>query len=241
MQWRQSELAQGRFGRPKDLQLPMLKRLITSPIAVRVLPFAALALLTLLRGQWGDVAQYWIYSLEIAAGAIVLLRMRPYIREMQWRFSWEAAAVGGAVFLVWVGLDGHYPFIVMRDSTFNPERTFGSGSPMTLAFISVRLLGSSFIVPPIEEIFYRSFLHRYLIKSDFLKIPLDHFEWLAFVISAVIFGISHHEWLPGILCGFAYQGLIIRKKRLGDAISAHAITNFLLGLWIIFRKAYFFW
>jgi uncharacterized protein len=219
----------------------MLKRLITSPILVRVLPFAAIALLTLLRGQWGDVAQYWIYSLEIAMGALFLLLLRPHIQEMHWKFSWEAAVVGSAVFLVWVGLDGHYPGIVRREGTFNPEQTFGAGSPMALVFISVRLLGSSLIVPPIEEIFYRSFLYRYLTKSDFLKIPLGHFEWLAFVISGVVFGISHYEWLPGILCGFAYQGLVIRKKRLGDAISAHAITNLLLGLWVIFRKAHFFW
>ena len=33
----------------------------------------------------------------------------------------------------------------------------------------------------------------------------------------------------GILCGLAYQWLVIRKNRLGDAMTAHAITNFLLG------------
>jgi uncharacterized protein len=219
----------------------MIKRLTLSPVWARVLPFAAIALLTLLREHWGDVAQYWIYSLEIVVGAFLLLLLRPRIQEMQWKLSWEAAAVGIVVFLLWVGLDGHYPDIVKRPDTFNPERAFGAGNPMAVAFILVRLLGSSLIVPPIEEVFYRSFLYRYLIKSDFLHIPLGHFEWLAFIVTGAIFGISHHEWLPGILCGLAYQGLVVRKKRLGDSISAHAITNLLLGLWIVFRKAYFFW
>jgi uncharacterized protein len=219
----------------------MLKRLTLSPVWVRVLPFAALALLTLLRECWGDAAQYWLYSLEIAIGAFLLLLLRPRIQEMHWKLSWEAVAVGIVVFLLWVGLDGYYPSIGNRPDAFNPERTFGAGNPMALAFILVRLLGSSLIVPPIEEVFYRSFLYRYLIKSDFLQIHLGHFERLAFIISGAIFGISHHEWLPGILCGFAYQGLVIRKKRLGDSISAHAITNLLLGFWIVFRKAYFFW
>ena len=30
-----------------------------------------------------------------------------------------------------------------------------------------------------------------------------------------------------------YQLLVIRTNRIGDAITAHAITNLLLGLWVI--------
>ena len=40
---------------------------------------------------------------------------------------------------------------------------------------------------------------------------------------------------------FAYQGLVCWKKRLGDAITAHAITNFLLALWVVGRGAWKFW
>ena len=219
----------------------MLHRLRSSPILVRVVPFAIFALLTLLQGRWGDASQYWFYSLKILVGAGFLWLLRPYIKEMRWNLSWEAAAAGIAVFLLWVGLDGHYPLIVERPGDYNPEQTYGSGSPAVLAFLAVRLLGSSLVVPPLEEIFYRSFLYRYLIRSDFLKIPLGHLEWRAFLVSGIVFGMGHHEWLPGVLCGFAYQGLVCGKKRMGDAISAHAITNFLLGLWIVARKAYYFW
>ena len=52
---------------------------------------------------------------------------------------------------------------------------------------------------------------------------------------------AHREWLAGILCGFAYQGLVCWKKRLGDAMTAHAITNFLLALWVVGRGAWKFW
>ena len=45
----------------------------------------------------------------------------------------------------------------------------------------------------------------------------------------------------GILCGFAYQGLVIWKRRLGDAITAHAITNFSLGVWVVWKGAWQFW
>src|ERR1019366_7920816 len=64
---------------------------------------------------------------------------------------------------------------------------------------------------------------------------------LPFLVTAAVFGFAHNEWLAGILCGAAYQWLVIRKHRLGDAMTAHAITNFLLGLWIVWRGARHFW
>lgn len=219
----------------------MLTKIYSSPVLVRILPFAVFAALTLVQGRFGDAGQYWIYGLKTIVGAWMLWQVRPYVKEMRWRFSWEAVAAGVLVFAVWVGLDGLYPMLAEREASFNPERTFGAGSVLGWIFISVRLLGSSLVVPPLEEIFYRSFLYRYLVKSDFLAVPLRHFDWRAFLITGAVFGIGHYEWLPGILCAFAYQGLVIRKDRLGDAITAHAITNFLLAVWVVARQAYQFW
>jgi CAAX prenyl protease-like protein len=64
---------------------------------------------------------------------------------------------------------------------------------------------------------------------------------MPFVVTSLVFGLEHHEWLAGILCGFAYQGLVIWKGRLGDAVTAHGITNFLLGVWVLWRGAWQFW
>ena len=97
------------------------------------------------------------------------------------------------------------------------------------------------VVPPLEEVFYRSFLYRYLVKPDFMAIPLGVFVWMPFILTAVVFGLTHYEWLAGILCGCIYQGLVCGNKRLGDAIAAHALTNLLLGLWIVGRGAWHFW
>ena len=108
-------------------------------------------------------------------------------------------------------------------------------------FIAVRVLGSSLVVPPLEEVFFRSFVYRYLFQPDFLSVPLGRFAWTPFLLTSILFGLEHNQWLAGILCGLAYQGLVCRKKRLGDAITAHAITNLLLGLWVVWRGAWNFW
>jgi len=195
----------------------------------------------MLQGRLGDNSQYWIYALKTIIGAWLLWIVRSYIKEMRWNFSWEALLVGAAVFAVWVGLDQHYPMIAERGESFNPNAAYGPGSALAVMFIAVRILGSSLVVPPLEEIFYRSFIYRYLVKSDFMKVSFSRLDWRAFLIAGVIFGIAHYEWVAGILCAFAYQWLVIRKNRLGDAITAHAITNFLLGVWVVARNDYIFW
>ena len=97
------------------------------------------------------------------------------------------------------------------------------------------------VVPPLEEVFYRSFLYRYIANQNFLVRAVEQIFAVAVFRDGDVFGFSHNEWLAGILCGAAYQWLVIRKNRLGDAMTAHAITNFLLGVWIVWRGAWHFW
>jgi hypothetical protein len=108
-------------------------------------------------------------------------------------------------------------------------------------FIATRFLGSVFVVPPLEEVFYRSFLYRYLAGREWLSLPLGRFVPGPFLMTAVVFGLAHFEWLPGILCAFIYQGLVCWKGRLGDAMTAHAITNGLLAGWVVWKGAWHFW
>src|SRR5262249_45354781 len=103
------------------------------------------------------------------------------------------------------------------------------------------IAGSTLIVPPLEEVFYRSFLYRYLIRPDIQAVSLHAFRMHSFIITSVLFGVSHQEWMAGILCGAAYQGLVCWCGRLGDAMTAHAITNFLLGVWVVWRGEWHFW
>jgi CAAX prenyl protease-like protein len=105
----------------------------------------------------------------------------------------------------------------------------------------VRTLGSTLVVPPLEEVFWRSFLYRFLVKTNFQEMPFNRMHWLSFVVTSTLFGLEHFQWLAGILCGMVYQFLVIRKNRLGDAIVAHAITNFLLSIWVLWKGAWSFW
>ena len=220
------------------------EKLATSPAAVRVGPFFIFVILTCLQGSFGEAGQYWVYLAKTLAGAWLIWELRPLISEMRWAISWEAVGVGVVIFGLWVGLETYYPHWEGQASgkSWTPFGEFGQSSAMAWFFISVRVLGTALIVPPIEEVFYRSYFYRTMVSADFQKIPLGHFSWTPFLVTSAIFGLVHpNQWLPGILCGLAYQWLVVRKGRLGDAMTAHAITNFLLGVWIVWRGAWNFW
>jgi len=229
----------------------------------RVAPFVVFLALTSCQGEFGAASAYWFYLAKTVVGAWLVWEMRPLVSEMRWALSWEAVIVGIAVFVLWVGLDGHYPTLhelfqkylcpLLKKAgleswcsekptlLWNPHAQFGQDSALAWLMIGTRILGSTLVVPPLEEVFYRSFLYRYIANQNFLAVPLNQFLPLPFFATATVFGFTHFQWLAGILCGMAYQWLVLRKNRLGDAMTAHAITNFLLGVWVVWRGAWQFW
>jgi uncharacterized protein len=226
----------------------------TSPLLVRVAPFVIFLVLTFCQGQFGEASRYWLYLAKTLVGVWLIWEMRPFVAEMRWALSREAVVVGVGVFVIWVGLSaegmaqnslwvklGVSQAPAMPPKLWNPHDQFGNGSALAWLMIGVRLAGSTLVVPPLEEVFYRSFLYRYIARANFQSVPLNRFSWMPFLVTAAVFGFAHNEWLAGILCGAAYQWLVLRKNRLGDAMTAHAITNFLLGLWVVWRGAWQFW
>lgn len=234
----------------------MLDELKKSPLWSRVVPFAVfLGITATLQAGGGEMARYGWYLAKTLVGAWLVWEFRGVVSEMKWAVSWEAVVVGVLVFVMWVGIDPYYPkqdALMFRlgfgkdpaeqpPVIWNPFVAFGAGSLAGWFFVVVRTVGSTALVPMLEEVFYRSFLYRYLISPEFERVSLNRVHGVSMAMTTGIFAFTHHQWLAGILCGLAYQGLVIRKNRLGDAMTAHAITNLLLAIWVVARGDWKFW
>jgi len=157
--------------------------------------------------------------------------------EIRFELSWLSVPAGVAVFFIWILPEGFYPQIGY--SEFNPY-AFGDGSTAIFA-IGFRLCGAVLVVPVMEEIFWRSFALRFLISSEFRSVPIGQFSWFSFIFVALLFGFEHHRWLVGIFAGIIYAGLLYRSKNLFDPMVSHAVTNLLLGIYVIATKQWSFW
>jgi CAAX prenyl protease-like protein len=220
-------------------------QLRAAPAHARVLPYVIILFLTFVQEGMEGPARYWLYLVKMLVGLWCIWQMRSLVPEMRWVVSPEAVLAGVLVCVIWVGLDDFYPkFGLLLKTTggpWNPFKQFADNPGLAWFFWGVRTFGSALVVPPIEEAFYRSFLYRYLVRTDFTEMPLNQRHWLSFVVTSGLFGLVHYQWLAGILCGMAFQALVLRKNRLGDAMTAHAITNFLLGIWIVWKDDWKFW
>ena len=215
----------------------------------RVLPFILFLILTTCQGRFGIASHFWFYALKTLIGIALIAWMWSQLQEMRWRMSWEACCVGLACFLLWVGLDGVIPRLgaLLGDAAeekpwqWNPFEFFTDHPALAWTFVGIRIIGSTLIVPPLEEVFYRSAVYRYWVAPNIESVPLNRFHFKAFFATSILFGVVHQEWLAGIFCGAAFQWLVLRKGHLGDAMTAHAITNALLGLYVVWTDSWQFW
>ena len=122
---------------------------------------------------------------------------------------------------------------------FNPNTLDGSRSTIVTVF---RIAGAVLVVPIMEELFWRGWMIRWLVKEDFRSVPLGLFTWESLGITVVLFGLEHGAlWHVGMITGALYNWLLYRTRSLWACILAHAITNLLLGLWVVSKGAWNFW
>lgn len=215
----------------------------------RALPFAAfIALLAL--DPWcakllaGFIDPRWSYGLRVLAATLLLLAFLPRYRELApatlpgARQCAEAFIVGLAVLGVWLLFDDGVFTTGSGRSGFDPRAEDGSILwPLAL----LRLAGAALVVPLIEELFWRSFLMRWLEDADYLALAPAAVGLRALLLSSVMFGFEHSQWMAGIVAGLAFGWLYRRHGRLWSAVLAHATTNAGLGLWVLHSGSWRFW
>ena len=204
-----------------------------------VLPFMVYAGVTYLRPALG-LSPGPAYLLKILAVLISLLVFWPQVRhEIRPSLDLNAVLAGITAFILWVGLEGAYP-LMGEPEGFNPWQA-GSDTRWAWEIAGVRLAGAALVVPVMEELFWRSFALRFLMDKDFSRVPLGAFSWFSFIGVSLAFGMEHHRWLPGILTGMLYAMVLYQKKNLFSPILAHAVTNLLLGIYVLVNGAWVFW
>jgi CAAX prenyl protease-like protein len=223
---------------------------IRSPLAAYVTPFlvfmAGLMLVSLVKDSnadtlWLRSPEYWIYPLQTALCAAALIF---YWRQYDFgkRGGIVLGLAAGVVVLgIWIA-----PQAVLgagaRVDGFDPS-AFGEGSALYWMTVTARFARLVIIVPLVEEIFWRGFLMRYLIREDFTSLPVGAFQWKSFSAVALCFMLVHGmaDWPAALLCGIIYNFVAVRTGSLGACVLAHAVTNLGLGVYIMTTRQWGFW
>ena len=235
------------------------------------IPIIVFAVLTMADSK---VSAAWFpaaYIFKAIAVTACLLIWRGPLSEIQIdrRVIVPSVALGLVVFVLWVGIDEFvsYPHIGTR-SAFDPTHLFDTAWGIT--FLVVRLYGLVLMVPVMEELFWRSFMLRYLTDQDFHKVPLGTFSalalWdfmeillryltdqdfhkvplgtfsaLALWVMVAASAVAHPEWLVAVVASLAYAFWLRKTRSLFGVIVAHASTNAFLGVYVLVTGKWQYW
>jgi len=183
----------------------------------------------------------WMYPAKIGVVALALWYYRREYVEFALppdRRAWQwGVPVGLLVFVLWINLD--FGWLVLGESTGYDPRD-GAGN-LNWTLVAFRLAGAALVVPVMEELFWRSFLIRWLDASPFWKVEAARVTLRSVLISSVLFGFEHILWFAGILAGLAYAWLYRAGGSLWPPVLAHGVTNFTLGIWVLGSGQWTFW
>lgn len=228
---------------------------MTSSAFFRIAPFATyMAFLALEQGlRYLNVKGYVtipegflmsLYPVKALSVALLLIFFRKSyteirVKDMCERFVFPASFFAGiVVFLIWINMD--FPAAVMGTlHGFDPN--VARDGTLRLSLTISRLAGAALVVPIMEELFWRSFLIRYVISYDYSKVAIGHFTLTSFLVTAVLFGLEHNLFLAGIIAGLIYNLLLYYTRSLTACIVAHGITNLALGIYVLMTGKWYFW
>lgn len=213
---------------------------------VRILPFGAYLSFFLVgdvlaRLEVDAASLRWLYAVKIALVAGLLVRFWPEYTELKGKAIsatavLTAVAAGVAVFFLWINLHAGW-MVIGTSAGFDPR----TGGVIDWPLVAVRIAGAALVVPVMEELFWRSFVMRWIDKPDFLSLDPAQAGLRGFCISVLLFGFEHNLWLAGIVAGVAYSVLFMRHRTIWSPILAHAVTNGMLGAWVVMTGAWSYW
>lgn len=217
-----------------------------SPIFVRAAPFGAFIAFLAAQSLPGlsPLAREWLVIDRALVVGVLLAFLWPSYTELRGgpaltrRDVALSFAAGIAVFAAWIALDTGWARWGERSAGFRPVDEDGS---IQWSLAALRLIGLAGVVPLMEEIFWRSFLMRWLDRRDFLSLPARDVSRIALCLSAGLFAMEHSLWVAGLIAGLAYAGLYIRTNNLWAPILAHTVTNATLGFWILATGSWHLW
>ncbi len=211
-----------------------------------VLPFALFLLfLSISSKHWIGAA--WEAPLWVLVLAVVCYLCRPRELSIQPSHAFSSVALGLIVFALWILPDYLIPGYRESSLLSNPvmghlHSSIRPGDLQSSWVLSWRTARAVLIVPIVEELFWRAWLMRWLVNTDFQKVPLGTYTPIAFWLTAILFASEHGPyWDVGLLTGIIYNFWMIRTKSIADCILMHLVTNAALSAFVIATAQWQYW
>ncbi|MDQ2840218.1 MAG: CAAX prenyl protease-related protein [Acidobacteriota bacterium] len=216
------------------------------PSVKYIAPFALFLVFLAIRAKV-PLDSAWEAAVAVVILAAVCLACWP--RELSVRPNRPMASIviGTLVFVLWIAPELAVPGYRSNPLFSNSIVGHVHSSLQAAAFhnpwlLTWRTIRAVIIVPVVEELFWRAWLMRWLIDSDFRRVPLGTYAPFSFWVTAILFASEHGPyWDVGLLTGVIYNVWMIRSKSVANCILMHAVTNGALSAYVIATAQWQYW
>jgi hypothetical protein len=204
-------------------------------------------------GQTVSYSSYpLIYTFKIALTLAAIAFVLPGYREFPLRVSPISGPLVGVVgAFVWIGVCGlnidsrflvpalenlHLSWLLpsATRSAFNPFEHLSDLPLLASTFLGVRLFGLVVVAPLMEEFFLRGFVMRFVMTAEWWTVPFGKVTPVAVIVGTLVPMLTHPNELVAAALWFSMVTLLMVKTRnIWDCVLAHAVTNLLLGVYVI--------
>ena len=196
-----------------------------------------------------------VYTVKIGLTIAAMVFVLPGYWQFPFRVSLLAIVVGIVGVVLWIALChlhlerkllalvGQENLLGVGDRpAFNPLEQLAATPAWAYTFLAIRFLGLALIVPIIEEFFLRGFLMRFAVRDTWWTVPFGTLTRTAAVLGTAVPMLMH----PGeLLAAFVWFSLVtwlmVRTKNIWDCVAAHAVTNLLLGIYVVTQHQWQLW
>ena len=188
-----------------------------------------------------------VYTLKIALSVAAVIFVLPGYRKFPFRASPLAVLVGVVGAVLWVGickLEIERTYLAPNGlgwlvgtgerSAYNPLEELKASTACAWSVLGIRFFGLVVVISVIEEFFLRGFVMRFAMYGDWWKVPFGEVNTTAVIIGTAFPMLMHPGELLAAAVWFSMvTWLMVRTRNIWDCVAAHAITNLLLGIYVV--------
>ena len=195
-----------------------------------------------------------IYTVKILLTMFAIFAVWPGYRQFPFRVTLLAPTVGIVGVVLWIGI-----FKLELESTllgplgldsllglgtrsaFNPLEKLSDRPFWAYGFLAIRFWGLVAVVALSEEFFLRVFVMRFVIDADWWKVPFGTLTPVAIAAGTLLPMLLHPAEMFAAAVWFSLVTWLMYKTRnIWDCVVAHAVTNLLLGVWVVTTGDWYF-
>lgn len=126
-------------------------------------------------------------------------------------------------------------------SSFNPFAFWPHSPEKAWGFFLIRMVGLALLVPLLEEFFLRGFLLRWMSSEKWWEADISLSTGIIWG-GTIFYAVTTHpsEALAASVWFSLITWLVIRTRNIWNAVTAHCVTNFLLGIYVLYTGEWFF-